>query len=225
MTTGFFIALTFILIFDGILMFGLGWAATSEQFSKYRIRTPETYRIPKNKKAINISLNGLLSVVFLLTVMYLFGNRIMGHESASPVLIFGEVLASLLVYDFMYYFAHRSMHNPKYMKFVHGIHHYVRFPTSPESIYLHPIENMTGLGLLLIAMAIVGPISMTSFMLVFFIYSTANILVHSNLIFPNRAFILFNFWAKKHDLHHGKHLNKNYASIFPFWDLMFDTYA
>ncbi|HET8705234.1 MAG TPA: sterol desaturase family protein [Pseudomonadales bacterium] len=226
MSFGFYAMIVLILLIDGALMFGLGWAAESEQFKKYRLRTPETYRIPKLKKMINISLNGMLSVTFFVAVMYYFGEHILKKDShPGGVTIFGEVLASLLVYDFMYYFAHRAMHNPKYMKYVHGIHHYVRFPTSPESIYLHPLENMTGLGLLCLGMAIVGPISATSFLLVLFIHSTANILVHSNLVFPHRAFILFNFWAKKHDLHHGKHLNKNYASIFPFWDLMFDTYA
>lgn len=225
MTTGFFIILAIILTFDGLLMAGYSWAATSPQFSKYRIRTPETYRIPKSKKYTNISLNGLLSVVFMFAVFYYFSERILYEGTAGGVTIFGEVLASLLLYDFMYYFLHRSMHNPKVMKYVHGVHHYVRFPTSSESIYLHPLENIAGLGLLCLAMVIIGPVSAMSFLIIFFVHSTANIIVHCNLVLPWGGFKLFNFWAKKHDLHHGKHLNRNYASLFPFWDLMFDTYA
>ena len=225
MTTEFFIILAIILTFDGVLMGTMAWAAQSSSLKKYRIRTPTTYRIPKAKKVINIGLNAMLSMVFFAAVLYHFGDAIIGAPRAGAVTIFGEVLASLLLYDFMYYFLHRGMHNPKLMKYVHGVHHYVRFPTSTESIYLHPAENIAGLGLLCIAMAIVGPISALSFLIVFFIHSTVNILVHSNLDLPHPAFKLFNFWAKKHDLHHGKHLNRNYASIFPFWDLMFGTYA
>ena len=221
----FFIILGVILIFDGILMTFMAWAAQSSSLKQYRIRTPTTYRIPKAKKAINISLNGTLSLVYLIAILYYFGDNLIYDQPASGVTIFGEILASLLLYDFMYYFMHRAMHNPKAMKYVHGVHHYVRFPTSPESIYLHPVENMAGLGLLCLAMVVIGPISAFSFLACFFIYSTANILVHSNLDLPHPAFKLLNFWARKHDLHHGKHLNRNYASLFPFWDMMFDTYA
>lgn len=221
----FFVILGVILLFDGVLMSFMAWAAQSSRLKQYRIRTPATYRIPKLKKAINIGLNATLSMVFFAAVLYHFGHYLIGDEPVSGVTMFGEVLASLLIYDFMYYFMHRAMHHPKYMKYVHGVHHYVRFPTSTESIYLHPVENLSGLGLLCIAMAIVGPLSAISFLIIFFIHSTVNILVHSNLNLPHPAFKLFNFWAIKHDLHHGKHLNRNYASIFPFWDLMFGTYA
>lgn len=225
MTTEFFIILGIILAFDGVLMTFYSWAATSSSLAKYRIRTPETYRIPKSKEFTNISLNGLLSVVFMGAIFYYFGDNLIHDGEASGVTIFGEVLASLLLYDFMYYFLHRGMHHPKVMKYVHGVHHYVRFPTSSESIYLHPLENVAGLGLLSLAMILIGPVSAAAFLIIFFVHSTANIIVHCNLVLPWGVFKLFNFWAKKHDLHHGKHLNRNYASLFPFWDLMFDTYA
>lgn len=221
----FFIILGVILTFDGILMTFMAWAAQSSSLKKYRIRTPTTYRIPKARKAINIGLNAILSMVFFAAVLLHFGDYLISSAPVSGVTVFGEVLASLLLYDFMYYFLHRGMHNPKVMKYVHGVHHFVRFPTSTESIYLHPAENLAGLGLLCSAMAIIGPLSAISFLIIFFIHSTVNILVHSNLNLPHPAFKLLNFWAIKHDLHHGKHLNRNYASIFPFWDLMFGTYA
>lgn len=221
----FFIILGAILLFDGLLMNTLAWAAQSSSLKQYRLRTPTTYRIPKAKKIANISLNTLLSLVLLAAILYHFGDDMIYRKTPGWVTVFGEVLASLLLYDFLYYFMHRAMHHPKAMKYVHGVHHYVRFPTSSESIYLHPAENIAGLSLLCGAMMLVGPISALSFLVCFFIHSTANILVHSNLDLPHPAFKLFNFWARKHDLHHGKHLNRNYASIFPFWDLMFDTYA
>lgn len=220
-----YIVMGVILVFDGILMAGLMWAVNSKQYSQYRIRTPKTYRIPKSRKFINTSLNSLLSLVFLFAVIQTFHGYLFHDGEAKGLTIFGEVIASLLLYDFFYYFMHRGMHHPKAMKFVHGVHHYVRFPTSMESIYLHPVENLAGLALLMGSIALLGPISMEAFCIVFFLHSTFNILVHSNLVLPHPVFKFFNFLAIKHDLHHGKHLNKNYASLTPFWDLMFGTYA
>ncbi len=225
MSETFFIILAMNRAFDGILIAGYSWAATSTRFAQYRIRTPETYRIPQRRKIINTTLNALLSLTFIGAVFYFAGDALVHGEHAGGLTIFGEVLASLLLYDFMYYFMHRGMHHPKLMKYVHGVHHYVRFPTSSESAFLHPLENIAGLGLLFLAVAILGPVSAVSFLIIFFVHSTANIIVHCNLVLPWGIFKLFNFWAKKHDLHHGKHLNRNYASLFPFWDLMFDTYA
>jgi len=225
MTPGFFIALGVILLVDGMVMAFFAWAVHSPRFAQYRIRTPDRQRISNGRKAVNISLNGLLAISLFAFVFVYFGDALVGEEPVPPVMVFGEVLASLMLYDFMYYFLHRGMHNPKLMKYVHGVHHYVRFPTSAESIFLHPAENIAGLGLLCVAISIVGPISPVSFLAVFFIHHIVNILVHSNLVLPHPMFKLFNFWAIKHDLHHGKHLNKNYASIFPFWDQMFGTDA
>lgn len=214
-----------ILAMAGVLMAVLMWAVHSERFSKYRIRTPETYRIPAEKKYKNVAMNSTLSTAFIVAIIYFFHESMVYAGEASGATIFGEALATLLLYDFMYYFLHRGMHHPKAMKYVHGVHHYVRFPTSIESIYLHPAENIAGLTLLFLAMLIIGPISLASFVAVLFIHTSVNILVHSNLDLPHPIFKLMNFWAQKHDIHHGKHLDKNYASIFPFWDLMFDTYG
>lgn len=225
MSVEFFIGLGIILLIDGCVMAFFAWAIHSPRFAPYRIRTPDRQRISNGRKAVNISLNAMLAVSFFAFVFVYFGDNLIGQHSVPVVMVFGEVLASLMLYDFMYYFLHRSMHNPKVMKYVHGVHHYVRFPTSAESIFLHPAENLAGLGLLCFAIFIVGPISPISFLIVFFIHHIANILVHSNLVLPHPLFKLFNFWAIKHDLHHGKHLNRNYASIFPFWDQMFGTYA
>lgn len=225
MLSELYIPLIAILTFDGFLMAFLMWAVQSDRYKSFRIRTPKTYRIPKSKKYKNVAMNMGISVVLIFGVLGLFQSYLVYDGEASVVLIVGEVIASLLLYDFLYYFMHRNMHNPKFMKFVHGTHHYVRFPTAFESLYVHPVEGISGLLLLLISTAIIGPVSVASFLIIFFIHSTVNILVHSNLDIPHPAMRLFNFWAQKHDIHHGKHLNKNYASITPFWDFLFGTYA
>lgn len=222
MDTSFFAGWIAILLFDGALMSFLTWAATSDRFKQYRIRSSDTYQIPPLRKTINTQLNNILSLLLFIAFFMYFGNTLLyaGWPGVTPWL--GEVLGVLLLYDFMYYFFHRTMHHPKLMKYVHRVHHCVRFPLANESIFLHPAETLGGLGLLLLSIMILGPISAISFLVIFFVHSVANIIVHSNLVFPHPAFRLFNFWTRAHDVHHHK-VDHNYASLFPFWDQLFGT--
>jgi sterol desaturase/sphingolipid hydroxylase (fatty acid hydroxylase superfamily) len=32
-----------------------------------------------------------------------------------------------------------------------------------------------------------------------------------------------NLWARKHHGHHGVDMSKNYGSVSPIWDIVFDT--
>ncbi len=221
MNTTFFSLWAAILVVDGVLMHWLSWAARSERFGKYRIRNGLN-RITPARKLINTNLNNIFSLTLFAGYVYYLGNSTLYAGTPRAVTVIGEVLGVLLLYDFMYYFFHRIMHHPRLMKYVHGIHHFVRNPVADESIYLHPAETFGGLALLILAIVILGPVSTTSFLIIFFIHSTANIIVHSNLVFPHPAFRLFNFWVIKHDIHHNK-VRDNYASIFPFWDQAFGT--
>jgi sterol desaturase/sphingolipid hydroxylase (fatty acid hydroxylase superfamily) len=139
------------------------------------------------------------------------------------VTIFGEVLGVLLVYDFIYYWFHRVFHKKELMIYMHGVHHKMRFPTAMDATYLNPLENFGGLAILFIAISLFAPVSEVSFILIIVIHAFINIIVHTNMVLPHPIFMLTNFWAIKHDAHHGKHLNKNYANIFPYWDQMFGT--
>lgn len=218
MDTTFFICWGLILAFDGILMATLDWPG----FVKYRIRTSPTPQISPARKRINTGLNNVLSLLIFASFFYFLGDTSMVPGWPGLTKFFGEVLGVLLLYDFMYYFFHRAMHIRKVMRFCHAVHHRVRFPTAGESIFLHPLENIGGLGLLILAIVILGPISTISFLAIFLIHSAINLIVHSNLVIPHPAFRLFNFWVVKHDVHHHKARN-NYASIFPFWDQAFGT--
>lgn len=223
MTPTFFAVWIVLMLGGGALIAWLTWAVESERFSPYRIRTPKQYRLPPVRKFINVNLNLILSLGIFCAFLSWFGHALLRPEWPGFVLLLGESLGVLLLYDFMYYFFHRGMHHRRLMSMVHYVHHYVRYPTAQESTYLHPLENIIGLCLLWLAIWAVGPISGASFLVVFAVHMIANILVHSNLVFPHPAFRLFNFWAEKHDIHHSK-LNYNYASIFPFWDQAFGTY-
>ena len=214
------------MIYSGVLMALMQWLAVVKM-PEARLRPPKPNKVTLRTKTINVIGNSIVAVTFVVSALYFGGERMIYSDAIEPSImtVFGEMLAVLLFYDLMYYGAHRAMHHPKLMKYVHGVHHYIRHPTAFESVYVHPVEGLIGIGLLLLSIYVLGPISATSFLVAFFIYTTANIMVHANLKLENRFLKLANYWAVRHDIHHGTQLNRNYASIFPFYDQFFDTDA
>ena len=210
----------------GVVIAGLGsfatWVSSAERFQHLRIRRP-TGTI--SRKYVSVTLNGTIAAA-MYAVVAIFGVDVLySNDVASSVLSVAlESLSVLLVYDFLYYFLHRCLHTPGMMRRVHGVHHRVHFPEAMDGLYLHPAETIAGLALLFVAMSVVGPVSVASFLTIAFVHSVANIATHTNLVVPHPTFALFNYWAVRHDFHHGSHRNANYASIFPFWDRMFGTY-
>src|SRR6185312_14228745 len=130
-------------------------------------------------------------------------------------------LAILLVYDFAYYWLHRLMHTTRGMRWVHGRHHEVRNPTAMESFYLTPAELFAGLGLLLACTWLLGPVSIYSFAVVFFIHTTLNITVHSGLLSKRLLLWPIDHLTHKHYTHHAGNYDNNFASLTPFWDMLF----
>jgi len=106
---------------------------------------------------------------------------------------------------------------------VHGRHHEVHNPTAMESFYLTPAELFAGLGLLVAVTCLLGPVSIYSFAAVFFIHSTLNITVHSGLSSKSVLLWPINTLTHKHYVHHAGNYNNNYASLTPFWDMLFGT--
>ncbi len=200
------------------------WAVHSKRFSKYRLRTPVRDPLPAVQKYRNIAMNLTLSLAIYFAVVYVGAEYLVRDSAPGFALFVGEVLASLLLYDFLYYLLHRLLHRPRMMRLIHGVHHKVLYPTAFDGLYIHPVELVAALIPLFVSIAVVGPISAASFLSVLVVHAFANIVVHTSVVVPHPAFKLTNYWVIRHDRHHYKHLNTNFASIFPYWDMMFGTH-
>jgi sterol desaturase/sphingolipid hydroxylase (fatty acid hydroxylase superfamily) len=219
----FYIIIAAILAFDGALLSFLAFAYHAKYFEPYRISMKLSMKTPGLKRLVNIAYIAGLSLVAVFgmtTLVYRYAFRV---GPTSPVRIAFEVLAILLVYDFAYYWLHRLMHTTSGMRWVHGRHHEVRNPTAMESFYLTPAELFAGLGLLLTCTWALGPVSMYSFVIVFFIHTTLNITVHSGLVSKNILLWPIDLLTQKHYVHHAGSYDNNYASLTPFWDMLFGT--
>jgi sterol desaturase/sphingolipid hydroxylase (fatty acid hydroxylase superfamily) len=219
----FYFLIVSVLLLDGVLLSFLAFAYHAGRFEPYRISLKESMKVPGAERIKNIAFIAVLSLmaVFAMTTV-LFRFRL--HDRpVSAARLGGEILAILLVYDFAYYWLHRAMHTKKGMRWVHGRHHEVHNPTAMESFYLTPAELFAGLGLLCACTWLIGPVSIWSFVVVFFIHSTLNITVHSGLVSRRLLLWPIDHLTHKHYIHHAGNYNNNYASLTPFWDLLFGT--
>jgi len=219
----FYAIILSILMFDGALLTFLAFAYHSKRFEGYRISLKESMKTPGAKRLANIAFIAVLSLLAVFAMTYaIYPFTFHDHAVSAGRLVF-EILAILLVYDFAYYWLHRLMHHKKLMKYVHAVHHEVHNPTAMESFYLHPIELFAGLALLVACTWALGPVSIYSFAVVFFIHSTLNITVHSGLTSKRWWLFPIDHLTKKHYIHHAGNYDNNYASLTPFWDMMFGT--
>ena len=199
------------------------WAAGSERYQKYRIRKPGRDPLAKVSRFKQVSEALVFDIIFYIAYLVLAYDWLIQDGSVGLLTMFGQVLAILLIYDFMFYWVHRLFHHPFLMRHVHGVHHKVRFPKAIDDYYLHPIDSLWVTTLFFSSIAIVGPLSTTSFIVTLFVYVFINNSLHSGLNLPHPLFTLTNYLARRHEVHHGKKASANFGSIFPFWDMMFGT--
>ena len=216
------------LALDALLLVFLSWAFRSPGFAKFHIRAVMPMRVTRTNYRATVASTGLLSMIATVGLVYGLAPYTITVTSTPWWMITLQAVGVLVVYDFGYYFLHRFLHIRAIMPYVHGIHHRVRFPSALESLYLSPIEMLAGLLLLMAVIAGLGPIHWIAFVVVFFIYSTLHIVIHSGMIFPHelfgvRVFALANYLTIKHHRHHLNKHGHNFASVTPLPDLIFRT--
>ncbi len=168
--------------------------------------------------------NMLFSSALVFAMVYALHGWLFTKEPTSVLTATWHVVAIMLLYDFLYYLMHRfAFHEFTALKRVHAVHHAVRHPTAPDSLYLHPLETFLGLALLIVCTWILGPVGFGTFAIVFGIYSLLNILVHAGVAFDVLGLRALGYMAIKHDKHHNSMRGGNFASITPIWDRLFGT--
>jgi sterol desaturase/sphingolipid hydroxylase (fatty acid hydroxylase superfamily) len=219
-----FVLMSAVIALSGVLLIGLTLLFRMPITDNHRIRE-EPVKIPKGPKFWRLaSINSVLSISMIFGLTYLFYAFLFHEEAASPLRMLLEGVGILITYDFAYYLVHRYLfHQWGPLKSVHAVHHTVRYPTAYDSLYMHPLENAIGVLLLMLCTFLVGPVSIYSFVGVFVIYSSLNILNHAGLDLPFFPFRTITALAQKHDKHHVSMRSGNYASITPLFDVLFGT--
>jgi sterol desaturase/sphingolipid hydroxylase (fatty acid hydroxylase superfamily) len=186
-----------------------------------RIREESERKLKGTAVWVRMGLNMVLSVALIFALTHLLADRLF-YDRPTPWWRGAlEAIGILVIYDFLYYLLHRYLfHQVSALKRVHAVHHRVRNPMAIDSLFLHPVENLLGLALLVFTTWLVGPVNVHAFGVCFLVYSWLNIVVHAGVVLPVPYLGLL---ARKHSAHHADMRAGNYASLSPLPDLLFGT--
>ncbi len=146
-----------------------------------------------------------------------------GPIAALPVGL--QLLLTLLAGDFLAYWAHRAFHRGRLWAF-HAVHHSSEQLDWLSSVRLHPVnELLTRIVQVVPLLALgfpAGIVAAYAPLLAFF-----GILLHANVDWsfgPLRYVIASPRFHRWHHTSEEAGLDKNFAGLFPVWDLLFGTW-
>jgi WD40 repeat protein/sterol desaturase/sphingolipid hydroxylase (fatty acid hydroxylase superfamily) len=158
-------------------------------------------------------------------VVLLFGGGEPGFVALKTLPPWLQCLAILFIEDVLLYWLHRLFHTRLVWKF-HAIHHSPQVLDWMSATRFHPVNNLLTFSLVDVAMLLLGFSPVALLLLVPFniVYSS---MVHANLNWtfgPLRYLFASPVFHRWHHTTRDEGLDKNFASTFPFLDLLFGTF-
>ncbi|MBY0521478.1 MAG: sterol desaturase family protein [Sphingomonas sp.] len=137
-----------------------------------------------------------------------------------------SVFLYLFAHDTWFYWTHRWMHQPKWFKRAHAVHHASRPPTAWAAMAFHPIEALTG-AIVIPLLVFVIPIHVTALAVVLSVMTVMGVTNHMGWeVFPRFIWAgPLGEWlitATHHQRHHTEYRG-NYGLYFRFWDRLCGT--
>ncbi len=168
----------------------------------------------------NVAINLVFKVGFIYGAIYAY-NLVPWRMELNWWTLF----PCLLVYDFCSYWAHRISHFNRFFWATHVVHHTADNYNLTVSFRLSWVQHFKLLFFLPVALLGVHPV-------IFFIVNQISVLFqfwqHTEYIGKLPRFIEAIFVTpSNHRVHHGsdeKYIDKNFAAIFIFWDMLLGTY-
>jgi sterol desaturase/sphingolipid hydroxylase (fatty acid hydroxylase superfamily) len=146
------------------------------------------------------------------------------NHTGIPFVIFLAVVTSI-VGDFFYYWQHRAMHS-RWLWPIHELHHSDEDVNVTTTFRFHILESPLAT-LLTFFPAVLLPRPSLVLPLAFFFRCASVFFIHMNapigLGVANRILAC----PYTHRIHHSRlpeHIDKNFAAVWNFWDVLFGTY-
>ena len=192
------------------------------RFSDFRIRYRDGLIYSVTALAISILVQAAeFSLLRSLGVRPLFAAGDLG-----PVLV-AFPLAYLLLLGLMEYWLHRALHYYDFLWRFHAIHHQIEDLNAARS-YSHFGQDVVYILLITTPLVLLIDAPQQHIMLVTTFYLISNYYMHSDapaLSFPAplRHVVADNVYHHQHHTRDVRHIGKNYASFFSFFDRIFGT--
>jgi sterol desaturase/sphingolipid hydroxylase (fatty acid hydroxylase superfamily) len=140
---------------------------------------------------------------------------------------FAATLLSLLIFDFFYYWWHRSEHKYPGLWAIHKLHHMDPGINVSTNLRHHWLEDVGRIPMITIPMAFLFDLSPRAGGAIGFAFSAWTFFIHANLKLGLGRLSWLVDGPQVHRIHHSKlpeHFDRNFAAFFPIWDVIFGTY-
>lgn len=137
-----------------------------------------------------------------------------------------SIFLYLFAHDSWFYWTHRWMHQPRWFRLAHAVHHASRPPTAWAAMAFHPIEALTG-AIVIPLLVFIVPIHVAALGFVLLVMTVMGVTNHMGWeIFPTFMWRgPLGGWlitASHHQRHHEEYRG-NYGLYFRFWDRLCGT--
>lgn len=136
------------------------------------------------------------------------------------------MLVSTVIFDFFYYWLHRTQHTSAVFWQEHLLHHSDKHVNVTTSTRTHILEQLLFPVFITIPMAILFALPPVTIAVIALLPTIWGFVVHANLKVSFGPFWWLLASPQYHRIHHSlepQHFNKNYAVWFPVWDILFAT--
>lgn len=138
-----------------------------------------------------------------------------------------EILV-LFLYDFFAYWLHRIEHSVPLLWQMHKLHHEDEHMNVTTTNRHHPLEAVLRVPFVMLPLVTLFDIPFAPLVFGVSLGVLLPSFSHMNLKLELGRFTPFLIGPQLHRLHHSseeRHFNKNFANIFPLWDILFGTYV
>ena len=200
---------------------------------------PAETKQPLSKRLFNLAyyaaiLIALLAVNFAISpvsagILQVADGGLVPKLISTPRGFLGQVLFALLfalVWDLWQYCVHRAQHALPMLWETHKFHHSETALNSSTQARHHLSHHLLMLLLyfpLIVLFGVLSPHAIAAFAMfrVWGFVNHANVRLHLGALTP---IVAGPQWHRIHHSIHAEHLNKNFATFFPFIDILFGTY-
>jgi sterol desaturase/sphingolipid hydroxylase (fatty acid hydroxylase superfamily) len=136
-------------------------------------------------------------------------------------------LLSLFIFDFFYYWWHRSQHKYPALWAIHKLHHLDEGINVSTDSRHHWLEDLGRVPTITVPMAILFNLSPQAGGIVGFFFTAWTLFFHANLRLQLGPLSWLFDGPQVHRIHHSRlteHFDRNFAAFFPIWDVVFGTY-
>jgi len=178
--------------------------------------------------ACDVSIGGMTAVGMVTLAHKLWFHGLIAIPAGKPLLAsMGLSFLAIAVADFMYYWLHRLQHFSKWLWVQHEVHHSDEHMNVTTGVRFHWTEAVLQPAFIMLPIIVLfNPPSGTAVSI--FLFSKAMVyFVHLNARIRFGWFNRILSSPQSHRIHHSKlpeHIDKNFATILPLWDVLFGTY-